>query len=178
MNLQLVFARVIVAALLLLPGCGVSLSTLDKLASRGAINEQAPVFAHVQMEIVAPPEKVWALLADAPAWPRWHKDITAVAPAKPLSQGAGFSWTVDGTVIHSRVQLFEPRRRLAWTGQVYTVKAVHVWTLQPEPGGRTLVSISESMGGPLLTLLYRSSKLIEADTVWLADLKEEAEHGP
>ena len=156
-------------------GCGAPMSTLARLGSKGAINEQTPVHVHLQIEIAARPEKIWMLLTDAPGWPKWNSDVTKVVCQKVLSQGEQFDWTTGGSTIHSKVVLFEPQRRLAWTGQVYTIKAVHVWNLQPEPNGRTVVGISESMDGPLIASIYPSSKLTEADTAWLSSLKKAAE---
>ena len=56
-------------------GCGGSLDELNRLAATGSIHEAAPVKAHVQIEIAAPPAGVWALLVDASSWPTWQKNI-------------------------------------------------------------------------------------------------------
>ncbi len=57
-----------------------------------------------------------------------------------------------------------------------TAKAVHVWELQAQPGNRTLLTVKESMDGPLLAELYPSAKLAEADMAWANALKQAAEH--
>ena len=119
---------------------------------------------HLQIDIAARPEKIWLLLIDAPGWSKWNQNVTKMVSQKVLSHGAQFDWNTGESTIHSKVVFFEPQRKLAWTGQVYTIKAVHVWNLQPEPNGRTLVSTSESMDGPLIASIDPSSKLIEADT--------------
>ncbi len=89
--------------------------------------------------------------------------------------GTRFRWTTGGIEIHSEVHLYEPGRRLSWTGTALGAKAIHVWELVPEDGGRTLVKVSESMDGPLMGLLFPSAKLRETDLAWLMDLKEAAE---
>jgi uncharacterized protein YndB with AHSA1/START domain len=72
-----------------------------------------------------PPAKVWAILIDAPSWPKWQKQIESVTAAGPIKSGMTFSWRTGGTNIHSQVQLFEPERRLSWTtGTALTAKAV------------------------------------------------------
>jgi len=156
-------------------GCGESLDGLNRLAAAGSIHEAAPVKAHVQIEIAAPPSAVWALLIDAPAWPGWQKNIDTVTSAGPLANGSRFSWQTGGTTIHSQVQLFEPQQRLAWTGTAMTAKAVHVWQLKALPGNRTLVTVDESMDGPWMAKMYPSEKLAASDEEWLQALKHAAE---
>jgi hypothetical protein len=73
------------------------------------------------------------------------------------------------------VQLFEPERRLSWTGTALTAKAIHVWELTPGRSGGTTVTVNESMDGPLMKAIYPSAKLAEADRGWLSALKQAAE---
>lgn len=165
------------AALILfaLTGCGPSLAKLNQLAGAGAINQRAPVIAHAQIEIAASPAKVWALLVNAPAWPRWSQDIMKVSATAPLTLGTHFTWEEGGNTVHSQVQLFETERRLGWTGTAYTAKAIHQWELASRPGGHTLVTVNESMDGPLMATLFSSQKLRESGLAWLSSLKNAAE---
>jgi uncharacterized protein YndB with AHSA1/START domain len=157
-------------------GCD-SLAGLNRLAAAGSIHEDAAVKTHLQMQIAAPPAKVWALLIDAPSWPKWQKNIESVSVKEPLAEGTQFSWRTGGTDVHSQVQLFEPEHRVAWTGTAMMIaKAVHVWELQPTADGQTLVTMKESMDGPLMAQMYSSEKLSEAGRAWLAALKEAAEN--
>lgn len=159
-------------------GCMRSTARLDALSAAGAIEQDAPVKAHVQVQISAPPARVWGLLVDAAAWPNWYPDIESVEAPASLSMGAHFTWKSGSTSIHSVVHLFEPQRRLSWTGTAFPARAVHVWELEPTPGGGTLVTVDESMEGPLLNWLYPSAKLADADADWLAALKRAAEQKP
>lgn len=175
--------RMLAAVLLLLStltvdGCGDSLAALNRLATNGSIHEDAPVTTHLQIQIAAPPAKVWALLVDAPSWPKWQKQIVSVTATGPIGSGTRFSWRTGGTNIHSQVQLFEPEHRLSWTGTALTAKAVHVWELKPEPGNQTLLTMKESMDGPWMAKIYPSKELAEADTEWLTALKRAAEGTP
>ena len=155
--------------------CGDSLSRLDGLAAAGAIHEDAPVTTHLQIRIAASPAKVWALLIDASEWPKWNREIESVSATGVLGFGSRFSWKTGGATIHSQVQLFDPEHRLAWTGTALTAKAIHVWELTLEPGNQTLVSMKESMDGPLMAAIYPSQKLAASDTEWLTVLKRAAE---
>lgn len=110
---KVIAACAVMYAALWQTGCGAPMSTLARLGSKGAINEQTPVHVHLQIEIAARPEKIWMLLTDAPGWPKWNPDVTKVVSQKVLSQGEQFDWTTGGSTIHSKVVLFEPQRRLA-----------------------------------------------------------------
>jgi len=171
-------APVIIAAVALLTsaGCGPRLSTLDKLAQEGKINERSPDVAHLEIEIDAPPAKVWSLLTNASQWPQWDKQIASVTTPGPFSEaGTKFMWKSGDTEINSETQLVEPQSRLAWTGTAMSAKAIHVWQLQPIPGDRTLVTMKESMDGPLISRLFPPDRLKEAGQQWLIALKAAAE---
>src|ERR1700761_2397242 len=157
-------------------GCGPRLSTLDKLAQEGKINERSPDVAHLEIEINAPPAKVWSLLANASQWPQWDKQIASVTTPGPFSAaGTKFMWKSGDTEINSETQLVEPQSRLAWTGTAMSAKAIHVWQLQPIPGDRTRVTMKESMDGPLISRLFPPDRLKEAGQQWLIALKAAAE---
>jgi uncharacterized protein YndB with AHSA1/START domain len=168
----------LLAAALLVQGCGPRLGLLDELAQSGKINERAPVTAHLEIEVNAPPAKVWSLLVDAPSWPKWEKQISAVNSSGPLSAAKSFTWTSGDQEIKSQVQLFEPQTRLAWTGTAMSAKAIHLWELKEQPGGRTLVMMKESMDGPLIARLFPADKLSAAGMQWLLALKRAAESLP
>jgi uncharacterized protein YndB with AHSA1/START domain len=170
-------APIFVAALLV-QGCGPRLNVLDELAQSGKINERSAVTAHLEIEINARSAKVWSLLVDAPSWPRWEKQISAVNSDGPLANGKKFMWKSGDTEIQSQVQLFEPETRLAWTGTAMSAKAIHVWELKEVPGNRTQVLMKESMDGPLISRLFPQDKLSAAGMQWLLALKRAAEGAP
>ena len=165
----------LVSAIVILSGCGPSLTSLNNLAARGSIDENAPVKAQVQVKIAAPPPKVWAILIDTPSWPKWNPAIESVTAAGPLANAEQFSWKTGGINIHSQVQLFEPEHRLSWTGTAWTSKAIHAWALTPEADDRTLLTVKESMEGPGIAWIFPSDKLAAADKEWLMALKRAAE---
>jgi uncharacterized protein YndB with AHSA1/START domain len=169
-------AFTLAVALTTVAGCGPRLSTLDKLAQEGKINERSPDVAHLEIEIDAPPAKVWFLLANPQTWPQWDKQIASVTALGPFTtSGTNFIWKSGDTEIHSQVQLVEPETRLAWTGTAMSAKAIHVWQLQPIPGDRTRVTMAESMDGPMISRLFPPDRLKEAGQQWLLALKQAAE---
>lgn len=163
---------------LLLGGCGPSLDTLNRMAANGFINDNAPVRARLELQIAAPASKVWALLVDAPSWPKWQKQIESVTAEGRLRQGMQFSWKTGGVSVHSQVQLFDSERQLAWTGTALTAKAIHVWQLKAQPGNQTLVTVKESMDGLLMAHIFPSEKLAESEKQWALALKKAAEASP
>jgi uncharacterized membrane protein len=96
-----------------LSGCGDSMAELNRLAATGLIHEDAPIKTELQVEIAAASETVLALLVDAPAWPKWQREIESVATTGPIRESTRFTWKTGGTTNESQVQLFEPERRLS-----------------------------------------------------------------
>lgn len=171
-------ARFLPLALLVLTGCqqrytGPSPSQAA-LAAQGETDAQAPLQTSQQITISAPPAKVWAILANIPSWPNWHPKITDIA-AGPVQHGSPFSWTFQGMSIHSTIEAFSPPQRLAFTGDVLNFHAIYVWTLTPGPNNTTQVSLTESVGGFLVSLFYGEADMTAAAQSWLADLKTTAE---
>ena len=164
------------SALLLLTalaGCGRSDDAA--MAARGETNLRAPVRTASGMTIAAPAKTIWSVLIDIADWPAWQPDIQATAIAGPPGTGSPFEWTTASGTIHSRIMLFEPERRLAWTGHFLVFQAIHVWTLTALPNGDTEVTTTESLGGWPISLFYSSAELRRSDQQWLDTLRREAE---
>lgn len=156
-------------------GCAPSNDRLEMLARTGNIQENAPIKADASIEVAAPQQRLWDLLANIDQWPRWQPDIDAAALHGSLSPGSQFTWRSGGTSVRSKLALVAPITAISWTGQAFGLKAVHVWTFTALPGGRVLVRTRESMDGFPISLLYSSAKLQESDVGWLASLKRVAE---
>ena len=147
----------------------------EDLALAGKIQRHASVKSSAEITINAPPEKVWQLLTDIPDWPKWEPSIIETSMPGKLQPGTVFTWNAGGMTVHSKLALVEPYTRLSWTGNVFNAHAIHVWTLEPLPGGRTLVKTDESINGFLLALMYSSKDLAKSHQVWLESLKSKAE---
>ncbi|WP_066365399.1 SRPBCC family protein [Herbidospora mongoliensis] len=144
-------------------------------AMKGRIDERAPVRNTSSIEIDAPAAEVWALLFDLRGWERWwpeHKvlELGEIAP------GEGYRWRLGGVKISSRFAVVTEGRELTWSGVVLGVyKAVDRNLVEPLPDGRTRVTISESLAGPLAALLYPAAKLRVGHERFLSAIKKEAE---
>lgn len=164
------------AAVLAGAGCGPSRHDAERLAAAGRIDGSAPIRSSRSMVVAAPPAVVWRLLADVTHWPSWQPAITDVRADGPARAGSRFAWTDGGVRITSRLALAHAPDRLAWTGRAAGLTAIHVWTLAPLSGGRTLVRTEESMAGLPSSLFYSSAELGAANAAWLQRLKTAAEH--
>ncbi|MDX2701539.1 hypothetical protein PV350_01575 [Streptomyces sp. PA03-6a] len=72
-----------------------------------------------------------------------------------------------------------PERELSWTGLAMGwMKAVDRMRMAPSDDGRTVVTIEESLSGPLLTLFYDSARLRRGHEDVLRMLKAAAEESP
>lgn len=131
----------------------------------------------VARQIGAPPERVWAILTDAPG----------------LAAGFGII-RVEGTIAHGqrikvipqvnpdrafpvRVAVFQPARRMVWQGgmPLGLFKGVRTFTLDPAPHGSSF-RMREECSGPLAGLIGRGIPDLTASFAVFADqLKRKAE---
>jgi hypothetical protein len=60
----------------------------------------APIAVEQSIDIAAPPERVWSLIADNEGWPRWFRGISKVeARGAPSGVGGGRRLTVGKVVL-------------------------------------------------------------------------------
>jgi uncharacterized protein YndB with AHSA1/START domain len=140
------------------------------------VNRNAPVLAEAEIEIAAPPETVWGVIADIAHWPGWNPEVKSMALSGEVAPGSEFRWKAGGVGIRSRLEEVDPPRLIGWTGKAIGLKARHVYRL--EPGGTgTRVSTEESYDG-WLARLFRGRlqpMLDKALGDGLSHLKAEAE---
>jgi hypothetical protein len=108
--------------------------------------------------IAAPPETVWAILTDAPAYSDWESGVVRlegnVAPGEKLKVTSEVNPKRGYPV---KVTRFEPARAMAWTGgmPLGLMKGVRTFSLTPE-GDSTRFHLREEFTGPMLPLIWRS----------------------
>jgi uncharacterized protein YndB with AHSA1/START domain len=115
------------------------------------INREAPAAGSATALVEAPLEKVWRILSDLAGWPTWNKGVSEIRVNGPVESGTTFVWKAGGTKIVSRLEQVAPPHRIAWTGKIFGIRAIHVWELAAEAGG-TRVRTEESFEGPLARL--------------------------
>ena len=108
--------------------------------------------------IDAPPEAVWAILTDAPAYAKWDSGVQEVeGPIAPGEKIKVVSEANPGRAFPVKVTEFEPGRSMVWSGgmPLGLFKGVRTFTLAPEGAG-TRFTVREEYTGPLLPLIWRS----------------------
>ena len=150
---------------------------MAKVTTRQAtIDEGAPVVGSSEIEIATAPEVAWDVLTAIGRWPSWNPAVKSVSFEEEIDEGSTFRWKAGPGTITSTIQVVEPLRRIAWTGNLFGVKAIHVHTFEPRNGG-TFVTSEESYDGVVARLLRgRLQKVLDsALESGLRHLKAEAE---
>jgi hypothetical protein len=108
--------------------------------------------------IDAPPEAVWSILTDAPAYAQWDSGVQnvdgTIAPGEKIKV---VSEANPGRAFPVKVTEFEPGRAMVWSGgmPLGLFKGVRTFTLTPD-GAATRFSLREEYTGPLLPMIWRS----------------------
>ena len=140
------------------------------------VNQHAPLFAHKEIFIEAPPQTVWNIQTDINNWSRWQPAITASKLRSSLAVGSVFRWRSGSLNVTSTVQVFEPNELIGWTGKSLGAQAKHVWKFIRKDNG-TLVATEESVEGWSVRLLklVMPKSLDDSLDSWLRNLKTQAE---
>jgi uncharacterized protein YndB with AHSA1/START domain len=130
--------------------------------------------------IAAPPEKVWAVLADAASWPAWDSGVEGVEGRIAAGEKVKIrSSAAPGRAFPVTVTTVEPPHRLVFTGgmPLGLFRGVRTYTLTPADGG-TLFRMREEYTGPMLPLIWRSMPDLQPSFDQFATgLKKRAESG-
>jgi uncharacterized protein YndB with AHSA1/START domain len=140
------------------------------------IDREAPATAAGEIQIAAPPEVVWDVIAGLANWPRWNSDVRSITVQGAVQPGTEFRWKSGSSSLVSVLQVVDPPAEIAWTGVTMGIHAVHVFRFQPKDGG-TLARSEESFRGLIPSVLksYSRRTLQRGIDSILAALKTEAE---
>jgi uncharacterized protein YndB with AHSA1/START domain len=109
------------------------------------------VQAQLTVQIAAPPERVWGILADVDRWPSWTASVTSVTRLDAGPFGVG-----------SRVRVKQPRLPVTiWTVSQFVPGEAFTWTAKA-PGARTDARHEVHAAGPgsVVTLVLDQSGLV------------------
>lgn len=142
------------------------------------INRGAPVVVVREVEVAAPPARVWEVHTDVARWAGWHPGVSFSALRGGLEPGVALHWRLDGIWLASRIEVVDPERKVGWTMRSFGVQGVQIWTLETRAGG-TVVRTEESLGGWAPFLLRRTVRrtVERSREAWLAALKRRVEGG-
>lgn len=112
-----------------------------------------------EVEIDAPPERVWRVLTDFGAYPEWNPFIRSIDGETRV--GSQLKIRIEppgarGMTFRPTVRAAEPARELRWLGRLLVpglVDGEHRLALEPLEGGRSRFIQSERFRGLLVGLL-------------------------
>ncbi len=139
-------------------------------------NRNAPVFSEGSIEVAAPPETAWDLMADIRGWPTWNADVDRVSVEGEIAEGTVFRWKAGPGTITSTIRLVDRPNAIGWTGRTFGIAAIHVWRFERR-GDATIASMQESFDGTVAKLLRgRLQRQLDATTKsGLENLKKAAQ---
>ena len=132
-----------------------------------------------QIEIAAPPERIWELLTNVAKWPDWNTTVTKVdGVASPGGKVTVFAKASPGRAFPLRVAEFDPPKRMVWTGgmPLGLFSGKRTYTLTPRSSGQTLFEMTEVFSGLMAFLICPSIPDLQPSFVeFAACLKRTAE---
>ena len=140
------------------------------------IDRSAPATGEGEIQISAPPEIVWSVIADLSAWPTWNRDVTSMRFDGRLEPGSVFRWKSGAASLVSTLRAVDAPREIGWTGTTMGIRAVHVFWFEPMEGG-TRARSAESFRGiiPSVFRTFSRNTLRRGIDGILSSLKAEAE---
>ena len=134
----------------------------------------------ISTTIRASSDRIWSLLTDAAAFPRWNSTVTSIEGS--IAEGQRLKLKVPSAgerVFKPKVSNVEAGRSMIWSdGMAPMFKGVRTFTLNPKGDGSTEFSMKEELSGLMLPLIRGSlpdfAPVFEA---YVEDLKRAAE-GP
>ncbi len=144
---------------------------LKSLALSGKVNQNASVRDGQSVLVNAPIDAVWALIADPTQWPRQSSHIKNIKSSDILVD-CPFEWRVDGKLFHASFQLVDPPKLLSWISQSGFIKTIHVLSLERVSERQTVVTIDQSLQGPILPLGGNHTQMNHQILDWLAGIQQ------
>ncbi|MGH7440504.1 MAG: SRPBCC family protein [Polyangiaceae bacterium] len=132
----------------------------------------------VRVNIRATPDRLWALLTDAPSFPRWNSTVKRVGGTIALGQTLELEVPMaPGRTFKPKVTGFEPTRAMEWSeGMAPMFRGVRTYELSANGDGSTDFSMREVFSGVMLPMIKGSlpdfGPVFES---YASDLKREAE---
>jgi hypothetical protein len=113
------------------------------------------------VEIDAPPGRVWSVLVDLPAYREWNPFIVEASGPVVVGETLSLRFALPGRdpmTIEPRLLVVEPERELRWQGRLLfpgLFDGEHVFALTPLENGRTRLDHWEDFRGLLVPIARR-----------------------
>jgi hypothetical protein len=158
-------------------------ATMSAKVANGKAFKNASTFrmeCGVHINIRATPKRIWSLLTDAPAFPRWNSTVTKLDGEIKEGQKLRLEVTsAPGRVFRPKVASLAPMQQMVWSdGAAPFFRGVRTFRLTPKADGTTDFSMEEVLSGAMLPMIKGSlPDFAPPFERYAADLKEEAEKG-
>lgn len=133
----------------------------------------------VTTSIRATPERIWALLTDAPQYPAWNNTVSKIEGRIALGERITVHAKINpARAFPVKVVEFTPAKRMLWSGgmPLGLFKGERTFTLSPQPDGQVEFFMREEFSGLLSPLIARSiPDLQPAFDQFANDLKQAAQ---
>jgi hypothetical protein len=148
----------------------------------GSGPDGAPVYTYNELDVAAPPERVWAWLVRATAWPSYYDNASNVrfvdGGGPDLALGARFTWTTFNVTVDTTVTECEPHARLAWRAKTFGGGGYHGWVIVPSASGCRVVTEETQRGiVPSVGRWFLRRGLLTQHQRWLEGLARVAPGG-
>jgi hypothetical protein len=137
-----------------------------------------------EIDIGAPPERVWDLLTDFESFPEWNPFLREAEGERTVGSQLTVRIAPPGgkaMTFRPKVIAVEPNRELRWLGRVVIpglADGEHIFSLEPIGEGRTRFVHREEFRGPLWAAMKGTLKRTEEGfNAMNAALKSRAEAG-
>jgi uncharacterized protein YndB with AHSA1/START domain len=111
----------------------------------------------VAADIRAPAAKIWQLLTDAKAFPRWNTTVTSLDGEIALGQKLKLRVPISERTFTPQVTALEAPRRMVWSdGFAPMFRGVRTYTLTENADGSTAFSMREVYSGLMLPMIRGS----------------------
>jgi uncharacterized protein YndB with AHSA1/START domain len=133
----------------------------------------------VTRTISAKPDRIWALLTDAPGYPQWNPAVLSIDGTIEAGKSIRLVSVVNPRRAFTlQVREVEPSGRMVWADgmPLGLFSGLRTFTLRPQGDGRTEFSMVEEYRGPLAPMITRAIPDMSESFTLIADaLKQAAE---
>lgn len=134
-------------------------ATLAPDGKAGQLKENGALAYTVATTIHAPPEAIWKVLTDAPAYTGWNSTVVRLDGTIALGQEISLvSKVAPDRTFKLKVSDFQPGKRMVWEDgmPMGMFSGVRTFTLTAKEGGATHFGMSEVLSGGMLGMMEGS----------------------
>lgn len=157
-----------------------STTTTDNFVADGKAVKTTKSFRmdyKVGISINATPETVWAILTNAPAYPKWNTTVDSIEGEIALNKRIKLHAKISPKrAFKLKVSEFNPATKMVWSDGNAMFKGVRTFTLESMGNNTTVFTMQEVFTGAMLPMIKGSLPDFTSDfETFAADLKKEAE---